>query len=55
MEKITWIEPDRPALPQGWPIIINDNVGTAYSDINEYLQDLQTILDEQAQNPNQPE
>ena len=55
MEKITWTEPDRPTLPNGWPVLINAGIGTAYEDQDEYLQDLGAIMLEQAQNPNQPE
>jgi hypothetical protein len=49
--KITWIEPDIPPIPNGWPIIINGVNGTAYESVNEYLSDLKAIEDAQPINP----
>jgi hypothetical protein len=53
MRKITWIEPDRPEIPSQWCIIINGQNGTAYEDINEYINDLNILLEEQLLDKNE--
>lgn len=52
--KITWEQPNRPEIPSGWFIIINGNIGTAYQNAEDYISDLNIILEEQASNVNEP-
>lgn len=52
-EKITWVEPNRPELPEGWPVLVNGGNGTAYEDKQEFWEALQAIVAEQAANPNE--
>lgn len=49
--QITWAEPNRPEIPNGWPIIIDGKNGTAYEDTAEYLQALDAINAAQGINP----
>jgi|LakMenEpi03Aug12_release.lakeMendotaPanAssembly.Ray.scaffolds.fasta_scaffold21826_4 hypothetical protein len=51
-KQITWAEPNRPEIPNGWPIIIDGQNGTAYEDVSEYVQAVATL--EASQTPNTP-
>jgi hypothetical protein len=53
-EKLTWTEPNRPEIPNGWPVLIQGEQGTAYEDPQDYLDVLEQIEAEQAAHPNQP-
>ena len=49
--QITWTEPNRPEIPNGWPIIIDGQNGTAYEDAAEYLLALDALYAAQGTNP----
>lgn len=53
-QTLTWTEPNRPEIPNGWPVLIQGNQGTAYESAQDYLDALQVILDAQASHPNPP-
>ena len=49
-DKMIWVEPDRPPLPNGWPIIIDGEIGTAYEDATEYLLAVDALYASQGTN-----
>jgi hypothetical protein len=53
--QITWVEPNTPEIPEGWPVIINGVNGTAYESLAEYLLAVKAIEDAQPINPPPPE
>lgn len=54
---LTWIEPNRPEIPNSWFVIVDGINGKAYEDYAEYKQDYDVLmsLQEGVVNPNPDE
>jgi hypothetical protein len=50
--QITWVEPDRPEIPEKWYIIVNGTEGEAFEDFNDYLVKFNEIKSTQENNIN---